>query len=236
MKKETAVEKPDFKSRMKEFFRKKIVGLKRSPQMISLILIMICCCIFTFSLSDYSSASLGLYQDSFIEAINAALASQGITQTFAVPGIYRNPAMYMFVQTLFSYLLVISFLSSYKGGKRNNFMWSISLAMVVIMIVCDIVYYLALNYYTNIDTVLIAMGWTKTTQSFNIDLTAQRSKAMLMSIIHLVALVISLASILAIPLLKKLLAKIDTSVQDEYDDLMEQKSDEELMIELEDEN
>ena len=279
---------------MKEFFRKKLVGLKRSPQLIAILLTMVCCCIYTFALSSYSTASQALYQESVIEMINKNFIlfnDLGLTServSFEVFALFRNPAIYMFIETLFSILLVISFLSVYKKGKRNNFMFSIVLIMIVVMIACNVLYYLSINYYTqNFDEILksagydfnvsknsieqmvssgtvsvddfsyrelletvkesdfanktntelysIMLGELKFASTYNVELTAARQSALQNTLIHTIFLVITLVVILLTPVISKLLNKINTSVDDEYDRLMEQKSDEELMIELEDE-
>lgn len=204
---------------MKEFIRKKIAGLKRSPQIIPILFLVISCCIYTFALGAYSTASLALYNEAYIETIKSM-----VDASFNVPGLYRNPAIYVFVQSLFSLLLVITFLSVYKKGKRNNFMYSITLGMIVIMIACDLLYYLSIDFYT-----------AKYPVGYELPLTAERVSAMTNSIVHLVSLVISLLAVVLMPVYAKLIYKIDTSVDDEYDRLMEQKSDEEMMIELEDE-
>ena len=230
---------------MKEFFRKKVVGLKRGPQIIPLLFLVISCCIYTFSLRYYSTASIGLQNDNFFQQLTHGQVN--------VPVLMQNPAIYMFVQTLFSILLVITYLSVYKKGKRNNFMFSIVLIMIVVMIACEILYYFSIDFYT---TQLIGYDYTVITdpitkeQTFPLildalgnpvvkDYSVEKNEAMnaaiQTTIVHTVFLVISLILVLILPLISKALNKINTDVDDEYDRLMEQKTEEELMIDLEDE-
>lgn len=200
---------------MKEFFRKKIVGLKRSPQIIPLLFILIACCIYTFSLTVYSGASIGLYNPAYLTQIRT---DTGIDE-FEVFFLNRNPAIYVFINTLCSILLPISFLSVYKKNKTNWFMYSIAIFMIVLMIVCNIFYISALNFY---------MGdiWGQKDESGMMGVSISRS------IIHIVSLVISLVAILTKPLYSALFNKINTSVDDEYDRLMEQESEEDLLLDL----
>ncbi len=277
---------------MKEFFRKKLVGLKRSPQIIAILLTVVCCFIYTFALSSYSTAAQALYQDSIIDIINKNfvlfndLGRTSELVVFEVFALYRNPAIYMFIQTLLSILLVVSFLSVYKKGKRSNFMFSIVLVMMAVMILCNVLYYLSIQYYTDgINQALADSGYdftlnkatleqmvangeisvndfsyrellnsstkfdeltneqmfaqllqeVKLADNFTVELTEARISSLQNTLIHTIFLVVTLVVILLTPVISMLLNKINTSVDDEYDRLMEQKSDEELMIELEDE-
>ncbi len=197
---------------MKEFFRKKLVGLKRSPQLIAMLFILVCMVIYTFSIGTFAEATTTLFSDND----KTLLIESGISP------ILRNPAVFVFISTLLSVLLPISYLSVYKKGKRSNFMFSIVLVMVALLIVCDVLYLLAMNFFTGPD-------W------FLNDFEIQNS-SVTTTIIHLISLGVTLLAILTKPLYGALLNKIDTSVEDEYDKLMDQKSDEELLIDLEDEN
>lgn len=217
---------------MKEFFRKKIVGLKRSPQLIPMLFIIISCVIYTFSLTIFSNASIGLYEQGFFEQLISELKASGAEIAFPIIEnaagnyvifpLYRNPAIYVFIVTLFSILLPISFLSVYKKNKVNWFMLSIAIAMIVVMIACDVLYICSLKFYMG-----DVYGQIDTDGVLQLTITR--------SIVHLVSLAISLCAILTRPLYAALLNKIDTSVEDEYDKLMDRKSDDELMLDLDDE-
>lgn len=50
---------------MKEYVNKRIVNLKRAPQRIPLGILVICCIIYTFHLSEHSNASMLLRDSQF---------------------------------------------------------------------------------------------------------------------------------------------------------------------------
>ncbi len=199
---------------MREFFRKRIVSLKRSPQMIPMLFVIIACFIFTFSLSIHSSAALGGMSD----------ADKGVE----VAAHLRSPGLYMFVITLFSIMSVISYLTTYKKGKLSVLMLVVTFVMLALVIVCDILYVKSVEYYAiqfHIDA-----GHNIPLEELQLDADELAAKVNITW--HIVFTSISIALIALVPVIRKLLGLIDTSVDDEYDRLMEQKSDEELVIEI----
>ena len=114
---------------MKEFFRKRIVGLKRGPQIIPLLLLIVSCCLFLFALGNHSDASRSLIT---INDINAA--------TGRIKLVYAAPGLFLFISTLLSVLSVISYLSVYKKGKTNYFMLGVEFLMLAVIIVSNILY------------------------------------------------------------------------------------------------
>ncbi len=209
-KKDVSVKK---RNSMKEFFRKKLVSLKRSPQIIPLIILVIACAIFTFNLNVHSLAATGNYTTTAYN--NWVNTQQGQEMGGVVPAMYRIPGIYVFVITLFSILSVISYLSVYKKGKLNVFMLVIVYVMLGAMLVCDVLYMEAIKFYTGPFN-------TKTMESVADSLTNVT--------IHLVANIVSIIFVSILPLIRKLLNLIDTSVEDEYDKLIESKTEEELLI------
>ena len=203
---------------MKEFFRKKIVGLKRNPQVIITIVILIACIVYTFSMSTFSQATVGLYTEAYEQSVKDMYP-----EFTGVSFINRNPAMYSFLVTLFSILLPISFLTVYKKGKVNKFKLSIVFVIIALMIVCDILFISSMNFYTG-------PYWGLE------DIDGYYASAINITITHIVLMVITVVLIIAKPFYSALLNKINTTVDDEYDRLMDQKSEEELMLDLEDEN
>lgn len=193
---------------MKEFFRKKIVWLKRNPQFFALIAIVVGLIVATFTLNVYSPLLSSIYTDDYANSKN-----------ITVPGIVKNPAVYIFIQTLLAILLTFTFLSSYKRGKRNNFMFSLTLVMIVILIACDALYLNSINYF---------IGDEYGGSSF-LDM-AKVNKSKVLTIVHLAVCAVAAALALLTPVIKKLLDKIDTSVEDDYDEKMDKKTDEELML------
>lgn len=205
---------------MKEFFRKKLVSLKRKPQIITLIVLMVACAIFTFNLGVHSQAAINNY--SVTSAKQWALTEYA-QEHFGgeVPALYRIPGLYAFVLTLFSILTVISYLSVYKRGKLNVFMLCVVYFMLVAMVVCDIMYVKTIDFYTNPTIGYNAKGEADVAGSVN------------GVIAHLVANIVGIVFVTILPLIRKLLNKIDTSVEDEYDKLIESKTEEELLIDEE---
>lgn len=193
---------------MKEFFRKKIVGLKRSPQIIPLLFLVISCLVYTCSLTPLSSVTAKPYG--------------GTTNMDAIPAFLKLPGMYMFIVTLLSILICISFLSAFKGGKRNNFIISVVFVMLAIMVVCDILFISCMNYLID-NNIAFDSPEIQIINSISI------------SRIHIVFLVIDAVMVTLVPVFKKLLSFINTEVEDEYDKLIEQETEEEKLLELQDE-
>ena len=198
---------------MKEFFRKFIVGLKRNTQIIPLIALMVSCCIFTFTLGAHSVASRQNYT---VAMENAIIEAGGSPVSFA----NRCIGLYVFIITLFSILSVISYLSVHKKGSLSVPMLVIVYVMIAVMILCNILYVNALNFYTS-----DAFPARKPDDPDII-------KAIANSRAHVVSLIISAVFVTVLPLIKKLLNMIDTSVDDEYDKLIDSKTDEEMLIEI----
>ena len=99
--------------KIKEFFRKRIVSLKRNTQIIPLLFLIVGCCIFTFALGTHSIAA----NDNYTVAMeNAFVAAGGSPVSLS----HRSVGLYVFIITLFSVLSVISYLSVYKKGKRTR--------------------------------------------------------------------------------------------------------------------
>lgn len=197
---------------MKEFFRKRIVGLKRNTQIIPLIFLIVSCCIFTFALSTHAAAATGNFQQAME---NVRVANGGAPVSFW----HRGTGLYVFVISLFSILSVISYLSVHKKGKLSVAMLVVVYVMIAVMVVCNILYVNALHFYMD------------DFQSKNAD-DPDMLAAIANSTAHIVSLAISAVFITILPLLRKLLNLIDTSVDDEYDRLIDSKSDEEMMIEI----
>jgi len=197
---------------VKEFFRKRIVGLKRNTQIIPLIFLIVSCCIFTFTLGVHSIAA----NDNYTVAMENAYVAAGNSP---VSFFNRSVGMYVFIITLFSVLSVISYLSVYRNGKLNVVMLVVVYFMIAVMIACNFLYINALKFY------MYDFG-SRVNGDPDVLKAIANSKA------HIVSLIISAVFVTILPLLRWLLNKIDTSVEDEYDKLIESKSDEEMMIEI----
>ena len=97
----------------KEFFRKRIVALKRKPQTIPLIVLGFAFLLYSFNLTNVSDTTA---------RIN--FAGMGLTE---------------FCTMLFSLLSFVCFLNSFPHRKKVNIpMLVIMFVMIAILIVCDV--------------------------------------------------------------------------------------------------
>lgn len=107
---------------MKEYMKKQIVNLKRAPQRIPLVILVVCCMIYTFSLTEHSNASM--YVSSNIVAL------------------------YVFIITLTSMLAIFSYMNAYAGGKKRNRMLIIAVFLVLLQVFLDVLYLRIMFYET----------------------------------------------------------------------------------------
>lgn len=94
---------------------KKIVALKRGPQIIPLVLLSLSCIVYTFNLTAHSNAAI-------------YVSNQYI-------------ALLVFILTLFSILAIFSYVNAYTKGKRNLPMFIVCLIMVFSQIGLDVLCY-----------------------------------------------------------------------------------------------
>nr|MCR5742090.1 hypothetical protein [Gammaproteobacteria bacterium] len=107
----------------------------------------------------------------------------------------------LFVTTLFSMLSVISYLGAFPRHKPvKKFAIILAVAMLVASIGLDVVFHYFVRYATMVKEDAIAP-------------TADTIKAMSVCITHIVFLAITVILTVTMPLYKKLIQKIDTSVQ-----------------------
>lgn len=109
--------------KIKEWFRKKLVSLKRNPQHIPLLMLCISCIVFNIRLTAYSNT---------IAQINE-------------PGM----GICSFIIVLCSFLSIISFISAFPRRKKPKLM-SIVLVfiMLILSIVCQAIFYYFIIYGT----------------------------------------------------------------------------------------
>lgn len=109
---------------LKEWWRKKIVGLKRKPQSIPLFVLAVTTVYFMLVLFVISQAIKASYTDPHTAATGICI----------------------FVTTLLSLLVLVSLMNAFpKRKKPNVFFIVLVFAMVAAMIVCDVVYYVQMN-------------------------------------------------------------------------------------------
>ncbi len=179
---------------MNDFFRKRLVNLKRRPQTIPLVLLVVSCMIYTFHLTAHSNAAM--YVSS------------------------RIIALYVFIITLASMLVIFSFTNAYaRGTKRFHLMIGVVFLLLAVQIILDIVYLNIMFHETMV-------------RDNPVPITQDIADSMNWTMIHLGALGLTTLSIALLPSYRKLLNKIDTSMEDEeFDDLQA-----ESLVEEEEEN
>lgn len=170
--------KGGFKAKTKEWFRKKAVALKRAPQNIALLVLALTTVYFM----------LALYS-----------ISQAVDKSF---NITTATGICVFVTTLLSLLVLVSFLNAFPKRKKPNIFFIILVfVMIGSMAACDIVYYIQMNE--------CLAGITNPATS---DIYRLVSAAQPFMLVHIVLLGVSAVVFALLPLYKKLILKIDTKV------------------------
>lgn len=162
---------------VKEFFRKKIVTLKRKPQMIPMLVLALGFLVYSLNLTHVSDTTAKIQ-----------LSGMGLSG---------------FCTMLFSMLSFVCFLNAYPHRKKTNIpMLVLMFLMLALLIVCDTFYMgqitKALNRADH--PIVVDAGTAYITQAFNMLKT------------HRIIILIGAALTLLVPVLRKLLRKIDTSL------------------------
>ena len=162
---------------VKEFFRKKLVSLKRKPQMIPMIVLAIAFLYYSLNLTQVSNT----------------------TAKIQLPGMGLSG----FCTMLFSMLSFVCFLNSYPHRKKTNIpMLVLMFMMLGILIFCD-------TYYLN----SITRALTREMNPITVDASTQYiTLAYNMLGVHRIIIVVGAVLTLLVPVLRKLLRKIDTSL------------------------
>lgn len=130
---ELEVQKEPFSAKVKEFFRKKLVWLKRSPQSIALLFFLIPSLIYILGLGTVSLAivgSTGMKIPGFLEVEWSGHA--------------------IFVNTLLSILILALFLYCFPKHKKPNIVFIVLVfVFAVVMILMDVLFYVKLSTYPN---------------------------------------------------------------------------------------
>lgn len=118
--------KPSVGAKIKEWFRKKIVNLKRHPQNIALLFLAIASVYYMFVMY-----TIGLAME--VTAEEPQLPATGICS---------------FISTLLSILVLVCFLNSFPKRKKPNIVFIIiTFVMIFAIIGCDIGYYVPMHLY-----------------------------------------------------------------------------------------
>lgn len=198
------VNKPSIGARIKEWFRKEMVALKRKPQYIALLVVLIASVYNLLCLATYSHA---------IVTYGSAIDWLGLL---------------VFVNTLFSILVFVAFLNSFPKlkpyGKKtvvtlkanttkiniNLVMYAVTFVFLIVMLVCEVMYIHLLNNWLETQTWYAAtdLSALSTSELEQRDLfLSSRSD----SYVHIVLLAISIAITALIPLYSQLICRINTS-------------------------
>lgn len=208
-----AAENDGFGAKVKEFFRKRAVSIKRKPQNIALFYLAIVSIYNLITLTSFSNAV--------------------ITNAMKVEWI----GLMVFVTTLFSILILVSYLNAFpklkqhdskvvvtmtEGGVKlhvNLLMVAVVLLMAIAMIVCDIVYYNLMHpfyqteFVNKFDNDGVSLAYGEAGKLIN--------STFGLSIAHIILLGIFLVLFLTLPLYRKLIMMINTSKVVEGNDIKE---------------
>ena len=189
--------KSSFGAKVKEFFRKQAVGLKRKPQRIALIFLSV--------VTIYNLLTLATFSEAIVKY------SQAVEWV----------GLMVFINTLFSILILVAFLNTFpklkKSGSKVTFtmteqgiklnvnipMLIVMLLMAIAMIVCEIVYYNLMGTFYK-EQMAISTSWVAGPL-----IASSRT----LSIVHIILLAVFLVILLTLPLYRKLIMKINTSVK-----------------------
>ncbi len=161
---------------MREWFRKKIVSLKRNPQMIALVFMVITMLVYNLNLTKFSDT---------ISYVNSGAIG-----------------LYEFIVTLCSFLSVITYLQAFP--RRQN-VKKMSIIIVIVMLAISIACE-ALFYYQ------VYFALYKADRTFKPEVIELLKSTQTISMVHMIMLGVSIVMVLLVPVFKKLLAKINTSI------------------------
>ena len=167
---------------VKEWFRKKIVALKRRPQNIALLFLLVSTVYFMLSLFKIS---------------------QAIYEVYTQEGVETSIGICIFVTTLLSLLVLVSFLNSFpKRKKPNIFFIVLVFLMIGAMIACNIVFYVQMS------DILALPALQGATDTINKVTTGQTYV-----IVHVALLGVSAVVFALLPAYRLLINKINTQVE-----------------------
>lgn len=206
-----APQKESFGAKVKEWFRKRIVNLKRKPQNIAFLFLVVTSIMFLMSINTISYVAYKRFGD---------VSWLGFC---------------MFVSTLFSILVLVLFLNTFpkypkvnkKTGKKryiNYVMLVLVFVFIAAMIAVDLVYYHILTgriagredrfFQTvaeaNKYSAYLSEGFKANPVLDNTKYIPQLVSSLNLEIAHVVMLCISAVLIATLPLYKKLILKINT--------------------------
>lgn len=175
-----------FAADVKEWFRKFIVNLKHKPQNIAFVVLIVTSFMYMCFLGTFSE---------FI-SYNSGIKWLGLFE---------------FVNTLASILVIMIFLNTFpKRKKMNIIMLVLTFAVLALMLVFDILFYV--NIVKQANTLPGGLS----------DLTGDYASTLNFDLIHMIFLAITIVVLALLPVYKKLLMKINTSKELASNDIKEE--------------
>lgn len=173
-------DKPSFGAKCKEWFRKKIVGLKRKPQNIALFFLLVASVYFMFALYPVTASAY------------AAEANLQGGNPFA--------GLCIFLSTLLSLLILVSFLNAFPKRKKPNIVFIVMVyVMAGAIIGFDLWYYFQMQTSISRLTIQTTIDQYKAGQPF--------------IIAHVIMIGVFVVIFSLLPVYKRLINMINTSVK-----------------------
>ncbi len=192
---------------VKEWFRKKIVALKRKPQTIPMVLLLISSVFYLLCLQTFSQTIFNMS--------------------------FKMGGFSIFINTLFSILILVLFLNTFpkpktgitkNAGKNEGVVLNISNIRVnIIMLVLMLLFFASMVVFDIVFIKNFRVGISVEEQAAPIDYTQRPylAKVVPLTITHLVLLGVYAVSFILLPLYAKLIRMIDTSKKIEGSQLNE---------------
>ncbi|MCH5196102.1 MAG: hypothetical protein J1F28_05280 [Oscillospiraceae bacterium] len=173
----------------KEFVRKLIVSLKRSPQNISLVALAVAFLVYSLNLTSIS---------------NTTALIQG-----------PNMGQCEFAAMLFSILAFVVFLRSFpKRQKANKVMIALLFLFLILTVGVDILYLMRINNaITRTDELKIDFAWPGRNPDFPDGKNVFVGVAQNIVTVHAIFVVVCALLVALLPLYSKLIRKINTSIE-----------------------
>jgi hypothetical protein len=171
-----------FWAAVKEWFRKRIVNLKRSPQTIVLVMLFITTALWLIWLFTFSRT---IYENSVVNWCG----------------------LVVFVNTLVSILIIALFGNAFPKRAKPNIVFIVMLfAFMAIIIACDVIYYVEMGTYIKTDSSLGGAGYTEKQLTEN----PYMLNSLNLAIAHIVLVAICAVLLATLPLYSKLINMINT--------------------------
>jgi phosphoglycerol transferase MdoB-like AlkP superfamily enzyme len=182
-----------FKAGLKEWGRKKIVGLKRKPQSIILVMLFITTALWLIWLFTFSRT---IFE-------NAAVNWCGLV---------------VFINTLISILIIALFGNAFPKRKKPSVVFIVMLfVFMAIIIACDVLYYVEMNTYIHTPTSQGGAGYT----AAQFAAKPFMENSLTLAIVHIVLVAICALLLATLPVYSKLINKINTRKEVASNDIKE---------------